>query len=170
MAAAIPDDWTEKDVTDLLLWPRPTIQGRNWPAWKIPRAITAARNCSAGGRAKRRGEANCRYRLGSDASLLKNFSTYSSTVSSITGKSKGGPSAPLWDCVEACTKTFGSVLSAMNLIVGLPVPTLDMGPFQTSIVTLKSLVGCPNLALPPVRSEHFGGDFLKCGEHNVVSV
>ena len=35
-AAAIPDDWTEKDVTDLLLWPRPTLQGRSWPAWEIP--------------------------------------------------------------------------------------------------------------------------------------
>ena len=35
-AAGIPKDWTEEDVTDLLLWPRPTIQGRSWPAWEIP--------------------------------------------------------------------------------------------------------------------------------------
>jgi hypothetical protein len=35
-AAAIPVDWTVNDVTDLLLRPRPTLQGRSWPAWEIP--------------------------------------------------------------------------------------------------------------------------------------
>jgi hypothetical protein len=34
-AAAIPAHWTENDVTDLLLWPRP-LPGRPWPAWEIP--------------------------------------------------------------------------------------------------------------------------------------
>jgi|SRR5215813_2073082 len=34
-AAAIPDDWTEQEVLDLLLWP---MKGPNapYPAWEVP--------------------------------------------------------------------------------------------------------------------------------------
>jgi hypothetical protein len=35
-AAAIPADWTDQDLVDLIFAIRPTENGRNWPSWEIP--------------------------------------------------------------------------------------------------------------------------------------
>jgi hypothetical protein len=36
VAAAIPADWTDRDLTDLILLQRTAPPGRNWPAWEVP--------------------------------------------------------------------------------------------------------------------------------------
>lgn len=34
--AAIPDDWTDRDLLELLALPHRKGTGRDWPAWEIP--------------------------------------------------------------------------------------------------------------------------------------
>ncbi|OAF17863.1 hypothetical protein [Bradyrhizobium neotropicale] len=36
VAAAIPDDWTDKDILDLISLPPRMGTGRDWPSWEIP--------------------------------------------------------------------------------------------------------------------------------------
>ncbi|MCA1474782.1 hypothetical protein [Bradyrhizobium sp. NBAIM08] len=36
VAAAIPDDWTDSDLLELLSQPHRNGTGRDWPAWEIP--------------------------------------------------------------------------------------------------------------------------------------
>jgi hypothetical protein len=38
VAAAIPDDWTDQDLLDLISLPQRQGTGRDWPAWEIPAA------------------------------------------------------------------------------------------------------------------------------------
>jgi hypothetical protein len=38
VAAAIPDDWTDQDLLDLISLPPRHGTGRDWPAWEIPAA------------------------------------------------------------------------------------------------------------------------------------
>jgi hypothetical protein len=38
VAAAIPDDWTDQDLLELIFLKLPDRTERNWPAWEIPAA------------------------------------------------------------------------------------------------------------------------------------
>ena len=42
VAAAIPDDWTDQDLLDLIFQPPRKGTGRDWPPWEIPAADHAA--------------------------------------------------------------------------------------------------------------------------------
>jgi hypothetical protein len=35
VAAAIPDDWTDRDILEMISLPPRTGTGRDWPAWEI---------------------------------------------------------------------------------------------------------------------------------------
>jgi hypothetical protein len=34
-AAAIPNDWTDQDLAELIFLPLPDRKDRNWPAWEV---------------------------------------------------------------------------------------------------------------------------------------
>jgi hypothetical protein len=42
VAAAIPPDWTDQDLAELIFLPLKPRADRNWPAWEIPAADHAS--------------------------------------------------------------------------------------------------------------------------------
>ena len=42
VAAAIPTDWTDQDLGELIFLPMEPRTSRNWPAWEIPAADHAS--------------------------------------------------------------------------------------------------------------------------------
>jgi hypothetical protein len=42
VAAAIPTDWTDRDLADLIFLPLKPRTTRNWPSWEIPAADYAS--------------------------------------------------------------------------------------------------------------------------------
>ena len=50
---AIPDDWTDQDLLELIFLPPRDPGKRNWPAWEIPAYDFVSSNCSGSGKARR---------------------------------------------------------------------------------------------------------------------
>jgi hypothetical protein len=50
---AIPDDWTDQDLLELIFLPPRNAGRRNWPAWEIPAYDFVSASCSGSGKARR---------------------------------------------------------------------------------------------------------------------
>ena len=50
---AIPDDWTDQDLLELIFLPPREPGKQNWPAWEIPLTASCHSDCSGSGEVRR---------------------------------------------------------------------------------------------------------------------